>query len=282
MHESYASLSTDMIWVLYEIQSGTLPDSYGDTLGVAGLCPGLAVGAGVCRGKRDQASANRLLGPVAQVTDARLPAAVYQRSMGLPTPGAVDHLWGMVPSTPPRDVWRSSQTTSAPACRSLICPTDQAAPPGRVIPVRTQVVFGAPAVVTARLAQSPVSKTINTSFVERDNLTQRQQNRRLTGGPMAFQGHRLAGKTGVVVLGVLPFDLAPCPVADPFANSRTHARHRFPSTMAAPDPGDGGRITDHLWTVRELLSYRVSPLYWQEQPLLEKLFPSWPEIDHGS
>jgi len=34
--------------------------------------------------------------------------------------------------------------------------------------------------VTTRLAQSPVSQTPNTSFVERDKLTQRQQNRRLT------------------------------------------------------------------------------------------------------
>jgi len=34
--------------------------------------------------------------------------------------------------------------------------------------------------VAASLAHSPVSWTVNTSFVERDNLTQRQSNRRLT------------------------------------------------------------------------------------------------------
>ena len=33
--------------------------------------------------------------------------------------------------------------------------------------------------VAARLTRSPVSQRINTSFVERDNLTPRQQNRRL-------------------------------------------------------------------------------------------------------
>jgi hypothetical protein len=38
-------------------------------------------------------------------------------------------------------------------------------------------------------------------------------------------------------------------------------------------PAMAAGITDHLGTVGELLSYRVSPLYWQEQPLLEKLFP---------
>ena len=44
----------------------------------------------------------------------------------------------------------------------------------------TRVVFGTPEAVAASLAHSPVSWTVNTSFVERDNLTQRQSNRRLT------------------------------------------------------------------------------------------------------
>lgn len=51
---------------------------------------------------------------------------------------------------------------------------------GRVVEVRKKVVFGDSEVIDQRLAQSPVSNTVNTSFVERDNLTQRQCNRRLT------------------------------------------------------------------------------------------------------
>src|SRR5215471_16800731 len=50
----------------------------------------------------------------------------------------------------------------------------------RVVHVSTRVVFGTPEAVATRLAYSPISSTINTSFVERDNLTQRQSNRRLT------------------------------------------------------------------------------------------------------
>ena len=46
--------------------------------------------------------------------------------------------------------------------------------------VSPRVVFGTPEAVAASLAHSPVSRTVNTSFVERDNLTQRQSNRRLT------------------------------------------------------------------------------------------------------
>jgi hypothetical protein len=50
---------------------------------------------------------------------------------------------------------------------------------GRLTAIATTVVFGDPAAVAARLTPSPVSQMINPSFVERDNLTQRQQNRRL-------------------------------------------------------------------------------------------------------
>ena len=51
---------------------------------------------------------------------------------------------------------------------------------GRVTEVKTKVIFGKPEAITMQLANSAVSDTINTSFVERDNLSQRQSNRRLT------------------------------------------------------------------------------------------------------
>jgi hypothetical protein len=40
--------------------------------------------------------------------------------------------------------------------------------------------------VAACLAQSPLSRTVNTSFIERDNLTRRQSNQRLTRRTNAF------------------------------------------------------------------------------------------------
>lgn len=52
--------------------------------------------------------------------------------------------------------------------------------------VKTHVVFGDARTVAADLQISPVSKAINTNFVERDNLTQRQSNRRLTRRTTGF------------------------------------------------------------------------------------------------
>jgi len=54
------------------------------------------------------------------------------------------------------------------------------------VQVNTHVVFGYARNVAADQQISPVSKAINTSFVERDNLTQRQSNRRLTRRTMGF------------------------------------------------------------------------------------------------
>jgi IS1 family transposase len=70
------------------------------------------------------------------------------------------------------------------------------------------------AAVAARLAKSPVSQTINTSFIERDNLTQRQQNRRLTRRTNGFSKD-LSWFEKQLVAGVLPSDVASCKLADP-------------------------------------------------------------------
>jgi hypothetical protein len=51
---------------------------------------------------------------------------------------------------------------------------------GHVVAVTTKVIFGEPDAIAARLALLPTSTTVNTSYVERENLTLRQRNRRLT------------------------------------------------------------------------------------------------------
>jgi hypothetical protein len=57
---------------------------------------------------------------------------------------------------------------------------------GRVVHVTTKIIFGSEEAVPARLAASPVSQTINTSFVERNNLTCRQCNGRLARKVLSF------------------------------------------------------------------------------------------------
>src|SRR5207247_10729161 len=61
---------------------------------------------------------------------------------------------------------------------------------GRVVEITTRVVFGTEKAVETKLKSSPVSKHINTSFVERNNLTMRHQNRRLVRKTIAFSKKR--------------------------------------------------------------------------------------------
>jgi IS1 family transposase len=51
---------------------------------------------------------------------------------------------------------------------------------GRVVEVNSKVVFGDPKTIAEKLTSLPTSAIINTSFVERHNLTQHQSSRRLT------------------------------------------------------------------------------------------------------
>jgi hypothetical protein len=148
--------------------------------------------------------------------------------------------------------------------------------------VSTTVVFGDAARVAVRLAQSPASQTINTSFVERDNLTQRQQNRRLTRRTNGFS-KELNGFEKQMWLSlayyhfVLPHHSlrSPLPVAEPTRGSGS------PRRWCPRTPVMATGLTAHIWTMEELLSYRVSPLYWIKNPELEKLFPLEPDTHHG-
>ena len=51
---------------------------------------------------------------------------------------------------------------------------------GRIVQVDSKVVFGDPQAIAEQLTLLPTSATMNTSYVERHNLTQRQSNRRFT------------------------------------------------------------------------------------------------------
>ena len=233
-------------------------------------------------GKRDQAGADVLLARGAHVTDDSIPLFTSEpwpayRPALLHTDGEWDH--------PPRQGRRGAY------------PTPQRRPPpslqyaqvvkrrkgGGIVEVSTRVVFGTPEAVAASLAHSPVSWTVNTSFVERDNLTQRQSNRRLTRRTNGFS------KALTWCEKQLWLSLA----YSHFVLPHKSLRERLPTpepTRGAGSPrmwrlvtlAMAAGLTDHVWTTDALLAHRVPVEFLDQLRTIEHLFPEWNGVHHSN
>ena len=152
-----------------------------------------------------------------------------------------------------------------------------------MVHVSTRVVFGTPEAVAASLAHSPVSWTVNTSFVERDHLTQRQSHRRLTRRTKrVFQGPDVVRETTVVVVSVLPFVLphkslrVRLPTPEPTRGAGS------PRLWRPVTPAMAAGLTDHVWMTEALLAYRVPGGFLDQLRTIEYLFPGWDGVHHSN
>lgn len=125
---------------------------------------------------------------------------------------------------------------------------------GRVVKVERKVVFGDGERIAQRLADSPVSRKVNTSFVERQNGTMRQSCRRLTRKTNGFS------KEKTPLEGHLEVCRAYYHVA------RTHGGLRVKREEGRNEertPAMAAEVTDHVWSVEELLGFVVPLEYLQ-------------------
>jgi len=121
---------------------------------------------------------------------------------------------------------------------------------GRVVEGRRRIIFGTPEIITEILG----SQQINTAYVERDNLTSRQSNGRLVRKTLShskkayYLQHHLDLEDAVFNF-VRPHLSLRVALPQPI-NSRKW-QQRTPAMAAG--------LTDHIWTLEELLSYRMPP-----------------------
>jgi len=131
----------------------------------------------------------------------------------------------------------------------------------RVAQVTTRLVYGTEDQLAQLLNTSPVSQTINTYGVERNNLTVRQHSRRLGRKVNAFSKKR----------AYLKYQLALAFAYYHFCCPHRGLRQKLPRPIPTKNgngspkkwrcvtPAMAASLTDHVWTMDELLSFRVPP-----------------------
>jgi IS1 family transposase/transposase-like protein len=257
-------------------------ETYGDAWVWVAFAPVWRLVVAFVVGKRDQANANLLLERVAYVTDATIPFFTSDQLAEYRT--ALLHVYGQW-QQPARkgDRGRYPNRRRVPLPELLYAQVVKQRERGQVVAVSTKVVFGDMATIMARLAQSPTSTQINTSFVERDNLTLRQHNRRLTRKTNGFS-KEIAWLEKQLWLAlayyhlVLPHDSLRQQLDVPQSTRGSGSARRWQAITPAMAAG----LTDHIWSTAELLSYRVPAAFLDTIQQVEHVFPPFTGVHQGS
>jgi transposase-like protein len=125
----------------------------------------------------------------------------------------------------------------------------------RVVDVERRIVDGMPARVETLRRRSHGDGVINTAYIERLNATFRERLASLTRRGRALARRTLTLQYGMYVIGTVYNFCTP------------HASLCLGRSMAGipgveRTPAMAAGITDHCWTVRELLSFHVPPPRW--------------------
>ena len=114
----------------------------------------------------------------------------------------------------------------------------------RIVNIERRIVFGDEQKINEKLESSTVSKVINTSYVERVNLSIRQHCRRLTRKTNGFSKKR-KNLTAQILLVMAYYNLV--------------LQHRSLTFKGGPrrTPAMAANLTNHKWSMGELLTYKV-------------------------
>lgn len=253
----------DELWSFVHTKEAHLPcaklddETYGDAWVWLAVAPVWRLVLAFVVGKRTQAQANLLVQRVKAVTAAQVPFFTsdqfpeYEVAL-LQTYGC----WERPARQGTRGRLPHPRLVPSPHLRYAQVVKERVN--GRVVNIETRIVFGAPEEVAAHLETSAVSQVINTSFVERQNLTARQQNRRLARKTNGFSKD-LGWLEKQLWLSLAYYHLVlPHQSLRQRLTQPTPTRgHGTPKQWQPMTPAMAADLTDHVWSTAELLSYRV-------------------------
>ena len=138
---------------------------------------------------------------------------------------------------------------------------------GRLLGIREEVTWGDPDEVWQRLDPDDEGRHISTFCVERDNLTSRLHNSRLVRKTLRFSKERRLLEAAVALEDAyynfcLPHDSLKRPIDPP----RPTKGNGSPKKWAPRTPMMAEGLEDQVWTLEELLSFRVPPRHVWSDP----------------
>jgi len=138
---------------------------------------------------------------------------------------------------------------------------------GRLLGILEEVTWGDPDEVWQRLDPDEEGRHISTFCVERDNLTSRLHNSRLVRKTLRFSKERTMLEAAVALEDAyynfcLPHDSLKRPI-DPIRPTKGNGS---PKKWRPRTPMMAEGLADHVWTLEELLSFRVPPRHLWSDP----------------
>jgi len=118
---------------------------------------------------------------------------------------------------------------------------------GRIVKVETKIVFGSKERIEKKLKALP-GKTINTSYVERSNLNWRLWDAHLTRKSLTFSK----------AFRWLKAKFSICIAFYNFIRPHETLSRAMDRTFKPASPAMAAKITDQLWSVKQLLGYKVA------------------------
>ncbi len=201
-------------------------------------------------GKREGAVCERLVRQVHERTGGRLDVLITSDEHA-PYETAVREVYGVAtprprrpgPGRPPKP----GKVVPAELCYATVRKRREK---GRVVEVVRTVVFGTMALLNALLRRSTASTTINTSFVERNNGTDRHQNSRKRRKTYGFSKELAMHRAASFFIG---YSYNFCwPV-------RTLRARGPDGSWQARTPAMAAGLSDHVWTTEEWITYPAKP-----------------------
>jgi hypothetical protein len=201
-------------------------------------------------GKRDGETCERLIHQVHDRTGGRTDLLITSDEHA-PYETAIHEVYGVEqprprrpgPGRPPRPV----KVVPAELCYATV---RKRRAKGRVVEVVRTVVFGTLCLLDALLKRSTASTTINTSFVERNNGTDRHQNARKRRKTYAFSKDQALHRAASYFIGY----------SYNFCWEVRTLRTREPGGPWRPrTPAVAAGLSDHVWTIQEWVTYPAKP-----------------------